>query len=364
MKWAWRIARIAGIDVYLHVTFLVLMAFLLLGPLMAGRPVSAVIGQVILTCLVFGIVVLHELGHALAARRYGIGTHDIVLLPIGGVARLERIPEIPRQELVMALAGPAVNVALAVLIFAVAIVVGSVAEFRNVAPWGGNLLATLFTVNVFLAAFNLVPAFPMDGGRVLRSLLAMRMDRARATRIAASVGQGLAVAMGLYGVLTNNVMLMFVAFFVWIGASDEASLVQIKSALAGVPIRNAMITDFHVLAPGDLLEKAVAYVLGGFQHDFPVADDSGVVGILTRTDLMAALNSEGMQGRVETVMKREFVTATSGEMLEEVFERFQECDCRSMPIVDSGRLVGMITTENIGEFMMVQTALRDGKRTG
>lgn len=362
MKWSWRIARITGIDVYVHVTFLVLIAFLVLTPVLSGQPASKALGQLVFTCLLFGIVVLHELGHALAARKYGIRTRDIILLPIGGVARLERMPEEPKQELLVALAGPAVNVALGLVLLGALIGLGSISEIRHASPWGGHLLATLISVNVLLALFNLIPAFPMDGGRVLRALLAMRIDYVRATQIAAFVGQGLAIAMGLYGVLNNDVMLMFIAFFVWMGASDEAAMVQVKSVLGGIPIGRAMITEFHVLDPGDPLEKAVSFVLGGFQHDFPVADANGLVGVLTRADLMTALASEGLQGRVENVMRREFETADPGEMLEGVFERLQACDCRSLPIVRDRQVLGIVTLENIGEFMMVQSALRDGRK--
>jgi len=225
MSWSWRIGRIAGIDVYVHATFLLLLAWEALRHYQAhGDPAEALAGLVFVLVL-FGIVVLHELGHALAARSYGIRTRDITLLPIGGVARLERVPREPGQELVVALAGPAVNVVLAAGIYL------GLALGRGPSPYGeslrvgGGFLDRLFWVNVSLAVFNLLPAFPMDGGRVLRAVLALRLDYVRATRVAASVGQGLAFLFGILGLIYDP-FLIFIALFVWLGAAEEASKVQ------------------------------------------------------------------------------------------------------------------------------------------
>ena len=368
MKWSWRIARIAGIDVYVHATFLILLAIVAAAPFYTTRSVPETLGQILFLLLLFAIVVLHELGHALTARHFGIQTRDIILLPIGGVARLERMPEDPKQELLVALAGPAVNVALAGVFFIALLPLGGLAHvgFSSLFTNGTLLLEKIVLINIALAVFNLIPAFPMDGGRVLRALLAMRLDYVRATRIAASVGQGMAFFLGFLGLMSSNVFMMLIALFVWVGAAEEASMVQVKSALSGIQIHRAMITEFHLLAPQDPLSKAVEYVLNGFQHDFPVADGDAVVGVLTRSDLMTALASEGLQGHVQDVMQRTFETAEPDEMLESVLARLQQCECRSLPVVRKGHLIGMVTLENIGEFMMVQTALHNNhiKPTG
>ena len=243
---SWRIGRIFGIDVYAHFTFLLLLGWVALTHYLTRHEwVDALSGLLFIVTL-FGIVVLHELGHALAARRFGIRTRDITLLPIGGVARLERMPDEPRQELLVALAGPAVNVALAVALLGVIQLGAGLAAPGKVVWGGGRFLDQLLWVNVFLAAFNLLPAFPMDGGRVLRALLAMRMDYVRATRIAASIGQTIALVFGYWG-LFGNPFLLLIALFVWVGAAQEANMVRLRSALARVPIGRAMITDFRTL---------------------------------------------------------------------------------------------------------------------
>ncbi|MBN1310342.1 MAG: CBS domain-containing protein, partial [Anaerolineae bacterium] len=214
----------------------------------------------------------------------------------------------------------------------------------------------LMTVNLFLAGFNLLPAFPMDGGRVLRALLAMRTDYVRATQVAASVGQGMAFLFGLIGLLSNPVLL-FIAFFVWIGAQQEASMVMMKSALGGIPVRQAMVSSYRTLSPGDDLNKAVQYILDGSQQDFPVLEGDRVVGMLTRGDLMAALSRQGPSAAVEEVMRRDFETIDAGEMIEMAFARLQACDCHSAPVLYNDRLAGLLTMDNVGEFLMIQTAL-------
>jgi Zn-dependent protease/predicted transcriptional regulator len=362
MSWSWRIGRIAGIDVYVHFTFLLLLGWVGLSHYLAhGDVAEAMLGLGFILAL-FGIVVLHELGHALAARRYGIRTRDITLLPIGGVARLERMPEDPRQELVVALAGPAVNVVMAVGLYVGLRLGRSLFSPEEVARVGGNFLGQLFWINVSLAVFNLLPAFPMDGGRVLRALLAMRLDYVRATQVAAWVGQGMALLFGFLGLFFNP-FLIFIALFVWLGAAQEASLAQMRSALDGIPVMRAMITDFRTLSPDDPLARAVEYVLAGFQQDFPVVVGDELVGVLTRKDLTAALGRYGPTARVGDVMQREFVTADPRDMLQTALVRLQECDCHTLPVVQDGRLVGLLTADNLAEALMVQEAPREGRRT-
>jgi Zn-dependent protease len=359
MKWSLKIARIAGIDVKIHLTFLILLAYVGFRYYQPRQSIEEALAGIGFILALFAIVVLHELGHALTARRFGIRTRDITLLPIGGVARLERMPEDPKQELLVAVAGPAVNVVLAALLLPfvlMASVMAHVADFRLA---GGDFLAQLFVVNVSLALFNLIPAFPMDGGRVLRALLAMKMDYAAATNVAATIGQGLAFVFGSLGLLNQHPLWLFVALFVWMGAASEAGMVQIRSALGGIPIRTAMITEYQTLSPDEPLSRAVEHVLAGFQQDFPVVEGSGrVVGVLTRADLMSALAQKGMEGRVGDVMKREFSTAEPSEMADIVFGRLNECQCHTLPVTQDGRLVGMVTAENVGEFLMIESALR------
>lgn len=362
MKWSWRLGKIAGIDVFVHATFLILIAWVGIGEYFRSGDWAAVAESTLFILTVFSIVVLHELGHALTARRYGIKTKDIILLPIGGVARLEKMPENPRHEILVGLAGPAVNVVLAVALAAVVAVLRGPEALLGVDALEGSFLARLAWVNVFLAIFNLLPAFPMDGGRVLRALLALRLDRVRATQIAAHLGQGLALLLGLLGLLVNPV-LVFIALFIWMGAAEEAAMTQMSSALKGIPVERGMIREFHVLSPRDHLDVPIALILGGFQADFPVLEGSKVVGVLTREDMLKALASDGVEGHVAEAMQTDFRTAHPREMLEPVLARLQGCKCRSVPVLYDDQLVGIVTLDNISELLMVQTALQERERT-
>ena len=361
MKWSWRIGRIAGIDLYVHVTFVLLIGWVAISSYAVRRSAAdAIVGVGFILCL-FAIVVLHELGHALTARRFGIPTRDITLLPIGGVSHLERLPDDPRQELLVALAGPAVNVVLAAILFVLLQLGPGVAPFNDTASVSGSFMSRLFWVNVTLAAFNLLPAFPMDGGRVLRALLAMRMDYVRATRVAATVGQTLAVVFGFVGLFANP-FLVLIALFVWFGAAGEAGTVQMRSAVERVPVQRAMITDFRSLAPEDRLARAVQYVLGGFQEDFPVVEGSRLAGVLTRADLLRALAERGVEARVGDVMQRDFETVDPRDMLDGVMGRLQQR--QMLPVLSNGQLVGLLTKTNFAELLMVEDALRKARGGG
>jgi Zn-dependent protease/CBS domain-containing protein len=362
MGWSWRIGRIAGIDIYLHFTFLLLLAWVGLQHYLAHHDVGEAIKGLLFIAALFGIIVLHELGHALAARRFGIPTRDITLLPIGGVARLERMPEDPKQELVVALAGPAVNVVLALGIFIVLMLGPGLAPVSQIARVEGSILQQLFAVNVMLVVFNMLPAFPMDGGRVLRALLAMRLDYVRATQIAAAIGQAMALVFGFAG-LFSNPFLLFIALFVWMGAAQEASMVQMRSALDGIPVQSAMITEFHTLRPDDPLGKAIDYIVAGFQQDFPVVEGDQPVGVLKMRDLPAAIGQYGRDVAVSSVMQRQFSTAHPCDMLNTALARLQESDIRVVPVVQNGRLVGLLTADNLAEVLMIQEALNRGRRT-
>ncbi|MCX7826685.1 MAG: site-2 protease family protein [Verrucomicrobiae bacterium] len=356
MKWSFKLGRILGIDVYIHFTFLLLLGFLGLAHWMAGRSIGAAATGVMFFLLLFGCVLLHEYGHALTARRYGIRTRDITLLPIGGVARLERMPDNPAHELWVALAGPAVNVAIAALLFGWLTLTGTWEPLSSLSATQGNLLERLLAVNVLLVLFNLLPAFPMDGGRVLRSLLALRLDYVRATRIAATVGQGMAVLFGFIG-LFGNPMLLFIALFVWIGAAQEASAAEMKSALAGIPVREAMLTEFSTLSPRATLGDAARLILAGSQRDFPVVVDGDPVGVLVHQDLFEALGKAGEDALVESVMQREFETAAPGDLLDFALSRLRSERAVPVLVMDDGGLRGMLTTDNLGEFLMIRAAL-------
>ena len=356
MKWSWKITTIAGIDVFIHATFLLIIGWVGLSYWQQTGTLAGTLEGILFTLILFGCVVLHEFGHALTARRYGIKTRDITLYPIGGVARLERMPDKPIQEFWVALAGPAVNVVIAVLLFGWLIISGTLAPLAGLSMTSGPFIERLLLVNVSLVLFNLIPAFPMDGGRVLRSLLALRLEYTRATQIAATIGQGLALLLGFVG-LFSNPFLVFIAFFVWIGAGQEASMVQMKTALGGIPVSKAMLTDFQVLSPSDTIGRAAELILSGSQTDFPVLEGNAVMGVLTRNDILAALSGQGKDVLVAGIMRRDIQTVDANEMLEPAFARLQACNCHTMPVISRGQLVGLLTSDNIGEFLMIQSAI-------
>lgn len=366
MSWSFKLGRFAGIDVFVHATFFLLLGYVGLTNFARGQDLSAALAGVGFILALFLCVVLHEYGHALTARRYGIKTRDITLLPIGGVARLERMPDDPREEFWVALAGPAVNVVIAALLFITLQVSEGVQPLDTLGVAEGSFLQRLMVVNISLVLFNLIPAFPMDGGRVLRALLATRMDYVRATQTAAQLGQAIAFIFGFIG-LFSNPLLLFVALFVYIGAQQEASMVQMRSALSGIPVSRAMLTDFRTLTADDPLNRAVDLIIAGSQHDFPVLDrERGrVVGLLLRGDLIKALAKQGPDARVADAMRREFQVLDSFDMLDAAFGRMQTAELHTLPVLHNGELVGLLTDENVGEFMMIQSALggaRDRRR--
>ena len=355
MSWSFRLGRLLGIDVYVHFTFFLLLAFIVIAQYLQTKSMASALLELVFICSIFATVVLHEFGHALTARLFGVKTRDITLLPIGGIARLERIPEHPGQEFLIAVAGPAVNAALAVLCLAAIVATGQFGAAISADPMAGSLLQRFFLINVWLVIFNMIPAFPMDGGRVLRAVLAMGMNYVRATQIAAAVGQAIAVLFGFAGLLISP-MLLLIALFVWIGAAQEAQMVIARAGLAGLSARTAMISDYRTVSPGDSLGTVAQHVLAGFQEDFPVLERGRMVGILTHHGLLQALERLGGQALVADVMERQFPTVRPDEPLNDVVDRLQASEGRSLPVIDQGRLVGIITPENVSELLLVRGA--------
>lgn len=363
MKWSWKLGEFRGIAVYMHPTFLILLAFVAISHWSDGHSVGKTLEGVGFILALFSCVVLHEFGHALMAARFGIKTRDITLLPIGGVARLERMPEEPLQELWVALAGPAVNVVIAAVLFVWIRTTSSFTPLEQLGVTSGSFLERLMAINAIMIVFNMLPAFPMDGGRVLRALLATRLEYSRATQIAASVGQFMALIFAFLGIF-GNPFLMFIAFFVWIGAAQEASMVTMKAALGGIPVRHAMMTDFRTLQPGDSLQRTIELILATSQQDFPVVENSRVLGILPSRELMVALQQRGPDTLVQDVMRRDFLSLDANEMLDTAFARMHAAECcMTAPVTQRDALVGLLTAENISEFVLIASALGD-RRAG
>jgi len=358
MSWKFKIGRLAGIDIFVHFTFLILLAWIALSGYGQNGDIALAAVGLLLTAAVFAIIVLHELGHAMAARMYGIATRDIILLPIGGVARLERMPEKPVQELVVALAGPAVNVVLAALLF----VIGSIRSFADpeaAFALGAGIIDQLFWINVFLIGFNLLPAFPMDGGRVLRALLAMRLGNFRATQVAARIGQGMAIAFavfGLFGELFNQPMrpmLVLVALFVWSGAGQELAMAQARAGRGAIRASTVMIRRFAAVEPDDILFRLVAFAQQGLQHNFPVVVNGQLIGLVTRDDLARGFTALGPEARVMQIMRRKFPTVGPDDPAELGLRELSD-EFPIVPVVSGKRLFGMLTAESAAEYVRLR----------
>ncbi|HTS86978.1 MAG TPA: site-2 protease family protein [Gemmatimonadales bacterium] len=368
MSWSIRLARIMGTDVKVHFTFVLLLAFLYLGTRNSQGPEEALTTLVFFLAL-FLCILLHEFGHILMARRFGIRTPDVILLPIGGVARLERLAEEPRQEFLIALAGPAVT-----LLIAVALSVWLRASGEPLVwPWPGqpmdeaSLWQALFYTNVGLLAFNLVPAYPMDGGRVLRAVLGTRIGMVRSTRVAARVGQGLAMAAGVYGLVQSQPWLMLIALFVFFGAAQEASMVETRAAGRGIVVDQMMITRFVTIPIYATLRQAVDLLLEGEQREFPVVDNTGrVEGLLTRDHLIRALAAHGPDTPVSLAMARDVPALPLGLGFDEALERLRASGLPALPVVTvEGHLAGLLTKDNITDLILVRRAVApryDGSR--
>jgi Zn-dependent protease len=354
MRWSIRLGTIAGIRLEVHVTFLLMLAGVAL--LTSTGPRDA-FHTALHLLLLFACVVLHEFGHALAARRFGIRTREIVLLPIGGLARLERMPEKPEQEMVVALAGPGVNVVLATIFGGILFATGVRPE--NIIPRaaGEGTLEFLLFANVAMLLFNLVPAFPMDGGRVLRAGLAFFMPYARATRYASLVGQGFALVFAATGVFVfRNPVLVFIALFVFVTAGEERALVQTRSSLTGLPVSAAMVTAFVSLETRHELSYAVDLLLAGEQQDFPVLEDGHLLGMLSRDDLLRGMRAEGPESPVGRLVRLDVPPLEASMPLDAALQRMSAARQNALPVVSRGRLVGLLTVENIRELLLVLEA--------
>jgi len=364
MGWSVSIGSIAGTAIRLHVTFLLFLAWIFFASYSSGGAEAAWTSLAFMI-LLFACVVAHEFGHIFMARRFGVATPTVTLLPIGGVAELERIPEKPWEEFLIAVAGPAVNVAIAAVLV---LVLGASLDTANLAGMDKSTVAMLdrlAVVNVFLVLFNMIPAFPMDGGRVLRAALASRLGHVRATEIAATIGQFVAFVLGFLG-LFGNPLLIFIAIFVYLAAASEAQLVAVRAMSRGVPISAAMMTQFATLTPDASIDEAVETLLRTSQNEFPVVDGAGhPVGVLSRNDVIRTLKQRGPDARVKDAMTSPLPTVSHRSCLDEAFRVLQEKSAPAVGVINaSGGLAGLVTTETIAEMLMVRDALPSGTRFG
>lgn len=355
------LGKYAGIKVQIHWTFWLLFLFIAFLVFSQGGTPGTLFWHSLFILSIFFCVVLHEFGHALTARRFGIGTRSITLLPIGGVANLKKIPEKPSEEFWIAVAGPLVNVAIALVLFFFV----PLDQYTGLGPealqdelgtiTAQNFLFYLFIANIALVAFNMLPAFPMDGGRVFRALLSLKMGRVKATRIATGLGKFMALLFFLFG-LFYSIILTVIAVFIWFGAHSENIMIQQMDLMDGFKIRDAMITEYSILHPEQPLQQAIEKILSTTERDFVVMDDTEILGVLFMSDLSGALHNHGKTALIRDVMDRDFVTLKTDEPLHAAYRKLKRDDRNFFPVTEHGKLVGVIDLNNINEFLTFRSS--------
>lgn len=362
MKGVFRIGKISGIKIEVHWTFTLLLIWIAFLEIQKGSGLNRILLNEALILVLFFCVVFHELGHALTAKKFGVNTKNILLLPIGGVATLEKIPEKPAQELLIALAGPAVNVVIALLLFLV-VPVRSYFNFDSIVleeilyeATFQNFLFYLFVANVMLVVFNLIPAFPMDGGRILRALLSFKLGRVSATDIAASIGQGLAFVFFVLGLFFNP-FLILIALFIFLGAYGENQMVKQGDLLKGHLVKEATLINITKLQANNSVEEVITILLAGNEKDFVVVENEKIIGVLTQKDVIKNAKTPSMI--VGDIMQRKFKTVDVSMEISKVLEMIGKEKNNFYPVVENGLLVGAIDTTNISEFILIKTSSLD-----
>ncbi len=360
LKWSLYLGKLSGIRLYLHWTFLLLIGWILVGDL-GNRGFPEGLMTVVFILAAFFCVTLHEFGHALTARKYGIRTKNITLLPIGGLANMERMPKQPIREFNVAIAGPLVNVVIAAILYVFLWTTKSMPspeELRNIQGVTREFfLFHLFVVNALLALFNLIPAFPMDGGRIFRALLSFKVSRRRATQIASQVGQLLAILFVFVG-LFNHFMLVFIGIFIFLGANAENIYESTSSILERYRVKDVLMHHYITLSPYERLEKAVDHLLDGQDTDFLVTEGHAVKGVLSRSDIFEGLGTFGKEGVVMKAMRTDFRSLTPEMDLHQVYQDMSRGSATVHPVFDEEeRLIGILNKENIQELLMVREIL-------
>ncbi|MCZ6673811.1 MAG: site-2 protease family protein [Verrucomicrobia bacterium] len=358
MSNSFRLFRVRGIDIRIHITFpLILIWAALSFGVFNGQGLEGATFGIVVMLMLFAIIVLHELGHSVAAQNFGVSVKEIILLPIGGVAQLERIPENPFQEFVIAIAGPLVNFVIAVIMILVAPLLGLEIGAFTLENLSSNLgeftlpsvFGYVFVSNIFIGVFNLLPAFPMDGGRVLRALLATKLEYSRATAIAVVVGRAFAWLLGLWGFLSGSFFAILIAFFIYSGAGQEGRFVQLRSILGDMIVEQAYTRKAQVLAPTTKLKEAVQLTLTSFQANFAVCDGDRLVGLMTYPKLVEALDRLSVDRPVSEVMLTDFISVSPEDKLFDTQQRMMEQKLEAVPVAKQGRYLGLITSQDIGE---------------
>ena len=361
MRWSISIGRVFGITLRLHVTFLIFLAFIAYGGFQDGGATGAG-WAVAMFGTIFACIALHELGHSVVAQSLGVQVKSITLLPIGGIAALRSIPENPWHEIAITVAGPMVNAAIACALIPVTGIPSHLLLVEMPRDLHG-LLLSLAQANITLFLFNFIPAFPMDGGRLLRAVLALVVPYRQATTIAATVGQGMAIVFVLVG-LKLSFWLVIIGAFIFMGAEGEDRVVRMRSVLHDLDVEDVMSRDFAVLSPVDPVARGIEMIYQTGQDNFPVIQEGQLVGIVTRPALVEAMNAYGAAVSVGQIMDPHAPVISPREKVVRVYEEIINGANTSAIVVDDGRLVGVLSPDNVSRYLLVQSSIKSPRRRG
>jgi Zn-dependent protease/predicted transcriptional regulator len=357
MKYSLSLGKISDIKVEIHWTFLILIVWVILSGLRTQSTPQQLMWSVLYVLAIFVCVILHEFGHALAAKKFNIKTTSITLLPIGGLAQMESIPEKPKEELIVAFAGPAVNILIAVVLYPITGLSTETLKQLSTTLGPDNFLMALMSVNVWLAIFNLIPAFPMDGGRVFRALLSFKMGHVAATRIAASVGQLLAIGFVFFGFFYNP-FLIFIGFFIYIGAGSESVYAQTKSLLHGYRLRDVVMHDVPFIEKSATVKEAVHQLLNSQNKNFVVTDSGKPVGTLNRDQIIKALHEQNENVSIDQIKNDALTYFPLDTPLDNIWSEMQKQKQRIILVSNNGAFDGIVDDENLAEFILIHSAAK------
>ncbi|MBM3253441.1 MAG: CBS domain-containing protein [Candidatus Omnitrophica bacterium] len=353
MKWSFKIGSIFGIPIRVHFTFILLLIFI---GISGGREdFLRGIQGVIFVIAIFGCVIIHEIAHSSLARYFGINVKEMVLLPIGGVSQIEELPKDPKKEIIISIAGPFVSFFFAFIFYIVA--KGPFLIKENAILYSRSFWMRLFWINLILGIFNLIPAFPMDGGRVLRSLFALRLNYLKATKIAVGVGQFIAILLFFFGIF-YNLWLALIAMFIYIGAETEEKTTELKATISHVPVKKAMIENIDTLKPSDTLKEVIHKSYHSLQKDFPVVERGKVVGLILHDKILSLLHNYSEDTKVEEVMLKNFISVNEKDLLDSAFKKMNESEISTLVVLDKEKLKGLISFEQIGKYHMLSSISR------
>ena len=342
MRGSIKLFEIFGISINIHITFLLLPILFFF---------TSGVNGVLLVLIIFTCVTFHELMHSLVAKKFGIEVRDITLLPIGGVASMSKIPDSPKQEFLISVAGPLSNIFLAAMLGLLFYYTQWIPRKVLFHPLSGESLAYTLAwlpwANIYLAAFNMLPAFPMDGGRVLRAILALKMDYMKATRIAVGIGHAFAVFFGFWGLITGNIVLILIALFIYIAASSEETQVSVTETLKSYRVKDVLNSQFLTLEKSTPVSKVLEFIFHSHQEDFPVMDADRMAGFITRNDIMIAAHQFGPDKPVGEIMRTDLPVITPEDKLLKVQAVMEKNQVRALPVTSAGQLRGIVTLEDI-----------------